>query len=250
MSLREMTLEGDVDKVAIAIKRLQAFEPPEGYYLAFSGGKDSIVILDLAKRAGVTYDAHFSQCGGVDPPELIRFIRQYHPDVPIEMPAESMWHLVRAHKMLPTRRARFCCKELKERGGEGRLVTTGVRWEESNQRKSRRMVEQCLKGGNKTFLHPIIDWSSDEVWEYIRGERLAYCSLYDEGRKRVGCVMCPFGTQQADAVRWPKIAAQYLRLANEVFNPAKHPHGLAYFEWWLTGRGKGNEDQLDMGVYE
>ena len=39
--LRYLTLEGEVDKVQIAINRLKAFEPKEGYYVAFSGGKDS-----------------------------------------------------------------------------------------------------------------------------------------------------------------------------------------------------------------
>ena len=69
-----------VDKVGIAVARLREFEPPEGYYLAFSGGKDSVVIYDLAVKAGVKFDAHYSVTG-VDPPELVRFIKQQYPDV-------------------------------------------------------------------------------------------------------------------------------------------------------------------------
>jgi phosphoadenosine phosphosulfate reductase len=256
VSLRELTLEGETDKVAVAVKRLLTLEPPDGYWVGFSGGKDSIVVLDLCEVAGVKHEAHFSQCGGVDPPELTRFIRNEYPYVSFDLPPYSMWHLVRAHKMLPTRLRRYCCQELKERGGEGRLVVTGVRWEESAKRKGRRMVEQCMStGSTKTFLHPIIDWSSDEVWEYIHERQLPYPSLYDEGRKRVGCVMCPFGTQQADAERWPKIAAQYRRLANEIWDAEKDTKyvfksGDEYFDWWLTGKGKGNDDQLDLGIYE
>ena len=250
--LRELTLMGDVDKVEIAVQRLQAFEPAEGYYLAFSGGKDSIVIKALAMEAGVRFDAHFSQCGGVDPPELVHFMRDHHKDVNFEIPPKSMWQLVRENKMFPTRLRRYCCRELKERGGEGRVVVTGVRWEESVKRRGRRMTEQCMKGGTKTYLHPIIDWSSDEVWQYIRERELPYPSLYDEGRKRVGCVLCPFNRPTNDAERWPKIAKQYRRLANEIWKPGGNfPSGDAYYEWWISDRSlPKDDDQLDLGVYE
>jgi phosphoadenosine phosphosulfate reductase len=53
-----------------AIANIQKYEPIEGYYLAFSGGKDSQVIYDLVKKAGVKYDVHF-HFTTVDPPELL-----------------------------------------------------------------------------------------------------------------------------------------------------------------------------------
>ena len=80
MPLVEDNLFGHVDKVQIAIDRLKAFEPKEGYYLAFSGGKDSQCIYHLDKMAGVKFDAHYSVTT-VDPPELMRFIREQYPDV-------------------------------------------------------------------------------------------------------------------------------------------------------------------------
>lgn len=90
--------------------------------------------------AGVKYDAHYNVTS-VDPPELIRFIREYHPDVAFEYPEDkdgnrvTMWNLIPKVKMPPTRIARYCCRVLKEGGGDGRFVITGVRWAESNRRK-------------------------------------------------------------------------------------------------------------------
>lgn len=131
------------DKVQVAIERFQTFEPPEGYYLAFSGGKDSVVIKALADMAGVKYDAHYNLTS-VDPPELVRFIKDVHLDVQIEIPRDkdgkhiTMWDLIPKKKMPPTRIVRYCCEVLKEGGGEGRFTVTGVRWAESSRRKNTR----------------------------------------------------------------------------------------------------------------
>ena len=140
------------DKVEVAIRRLQAFEPPEGYFLAFSGGKDSQCVYHLAKMAGVKFDAHYARTS-VDPPELVQFIKSNYPDVSMESqhyddgkPEHyypdgrpkpiTMWSLIADHTLPPTRRARYCCAGLKEPGGGGRIVVTGVRWAESANRKA------------------------------------------------------------------------------------------------------------------
>lgn len=129
-----------LDKVDKAIMRLQTYEPVEGYYLCFSGGKDSCVIKALADMAGVKYDAHYS-VSSVDPPELVRFIKDVHPDVAFDYPRDrdgnvvTMWNLIPTKTMPPTRIVRYCCAYLKEQGGKGRLKVTGVRWDESSRRK-------------------------------------------------------------------------------------------------------------------
>ena len=107
-------------KLENSIELLKQFEPEEGYYLAFSGGKDSCVIKELANMAKVKYDAHYS-ITTVDPPELTKFIKKYHPDVQRHAPKINMWDLIAKKKMPPTRIVRYCCSELKEEGGIGRL---------------------------------------------------------------------------------------------------------------------------------
>ncbi len=122
-----------------AIKRFKTLEPKDGYYLAFSGGKDSVVIKALADMAEVKYEAVY-RVTSVDPPELVEFIAEKHPDVKREIPLDSegkaitMWNLIPKKKMPPTRKVRYCCVKLKESGGKGRLCVTGVRWEESISR--------------------------------------------------------------------------------------------------------------------
>ena len=149
MMLKEQTIFGLVNKVDLAIRRIKLHESSEGYYVAFSGGKDSCVILDLIKRAGVKFDAHLN-ITTVDPPEVIRFVRQQYPEVAMEKPEMSMKKLIEQKGILPTRLARYCCAEYKERGGIGRYVVTGVRRAESARRATRHF--NCL-----ILLHSIDD---------------------------------------------------------------------------------------------
>lgn len=250
--LIEQTLFGKVDKVQMAIDRLKEFEPKdEGYYVAFSGGKDSVVILDLCQKAGVRHDTHYNLTT-VDPPELVRFIKeQYKYEVEIHRPEKTMWQLIVENGQPPLRQIRYCCRILKERGGDGRVCVTGVRWQESHRRAKRQLVEACYRDGSgKQYLNPIIEWTDDEVWEYIRKFNVPYCSLYDEGWKRLGCVCCPNANQKAQAERWPKLADSYRRACIRAYNAAIEKglsrtwkDGNEMYEWWISGQGNKDHDQ-------
>lgn len=133
------------DKVEAAIARLKAFEPHEGYYVAFSGGKDSQCVYHLCKMGGVQFDAHYNVTS-VDPPELVRFIKKNYPDVHFDYPRDkdgkviTMWNLIPRKQMPPTRLARYCCEYFKESSGKGRITVTGVRWAESANRAGNQGV--------------------------------------------------------------------------------------------------------------
>lgn len=246
MGLGQLNLEGK-NKIEVALMRLQEFQPPEGYYLAFSGGKDSVVLYDLATLADVKFDAHYN-ITGIDPPELVYFIRENYHDLIYEKPLETIWHLVE-RKGLPRRNARFCCEFLKEHSGANRVVLTGIRWQESWRRKRRSMVEACKWVKAKFFVHPIIDWTTKEVWEYIHQKNIPYCSLYDQGFRRLGCVLCPMTTaSQAtrDRQRWPKLADAWFRACERYYNQGREStqrwsSAREMFEWWLNRRAFKNE---------
>ena len=258
--LRELTLNGEIDKVQIAMNRLRLHEPPEGYYVAFSGGKDSCVVLDLCKRAGVKYDAHYSVTT-VDPPELVYFVKKYYPDAWANRvkPSLSMWELIPQKRMPPTQRVRYCCKYFKEGGGAGRFVVTGVRHQESAKRAKRKLMETCTGHSGKRFIHPIIEWSESDVWEYIHTYNVPYCNLYDEGRKRIGCILCPYtpkAQKDADMKRWPKYVELY-KLAFQRMIDKRKADGLPCDAWetgedvmnWWTNRKKKTDDTQEISLF-
>ena len=277
-------------KIDRSLKRIETFQPKEGLYLAFSGGKDSVVCKRLLEMAGAKYDAHY-RVTSVDPPELLRFIRDAYPDVDREVPRDefgkpiTMWNLIPRKLMPPTRLVRYCCEELKESGGEGRMTVTGVRWAESRNRQdnqgvvtimsrsvqkelgqsgdfsstrqgglmlmndndaSRRLIETCYRR-HKTTLNPIIDWTDEEVWRFIRGERVPYCRLYDEGFLRLGCIGCPMASRRRRAeefARWPKYKAAYLYAFGKMVRERERRGKLdgtwrigtdpkEIFHWWM-----------------
>ena len=151
----------DIAKEKRAIEYLRLFEPKtEPYYLCYSGGKDSDTIRILADLAGVKHDI-VNNHTTVDAPETVRYIRSI-PNVKIQYPEMTMWQLIVHKGMPPTRLMRYCCAELKEKGGKGRVKITGVRKAESRAREQNSGLVRII-GKPKTIQSELaqsenIDW--------------------------------------------------------------------------------------------
>lgn len=256
-------------------------------WVCFSGGKDSVCLYGVVKKAaekmGISVldfaELHYNVTG-IDPPELVQFIKTEFPFVHRDLYKESMWQLIERKQMPPTRLVRYCCAELKEKGGEGRFCATGVRWAESTQRKSRgefedigktkaegkilfndndedrRQLEHCIPK-RKYVVNPIIDFTDEDVWQFIREENLPYCKLYDQGYERLGCIGCPMAggkRQQEELDKYPKLKNAYIRAFNRMLVKRKErgletkwQTGQEVFDWWVGNR-KDNQTIDSQGV--
>ena len=222
MALVENTMLGSIDKIQIAIDRIKEFQPKDRpYLLGFSGGKDALVCYDLAKRANVDFIAQHAPT--IEFKETFQYIRNMFPDVVQIKPQnwsrskreylngkpKTMFTLIASRKIPPTRQNPYCCSHLKENvGGVGDTIILGVRAAESKKRNNRSMISFWQ---GKTTVNPIIDWTDDEVWEYIHKYGLPYNPLYDNGFCRVGCPGCPKSSHQKwELEQFPKWRNFYL----------------------------------------
>jgi len=239
------------DKINYAISLLRENEPPEGYYLAFSGGKDSCVIKQLAIEAGVKFDAWYN-CTTIDPPELIYFMREHHQDVKWNRQKVGMMKLLETKSDgPPTRWSRWCCQIYKEQGGVKRDTILGVRAAESAKRKLQwKEIQPNFNNNLETaIICPIIYWKDEDVWDFIRSRNIPYCKLYDLGWKRLGCIGCPMSGKgrKRDFEKWPGYERNWKRAIAknwENFHDKLNKRGLPryqnryksaedFWDWWM-----------------
>lgn len=267
-----------------AIERLKAasdmslrlFDKP--LVITYSGGKDSDVLLHLAEASGIPFEVLHSLTTA-DAPETVRHVYDtfrrleekgvkctVDKHVQLDGSRVTMWNLIPRKLIPPMRIKRYCCAELKEGGGKGRFIATGVRWAESTARKrrgglevltskpqsklilsndndeDRRLFETCqLKG--KRVVNPIIDWKDNEVLDYAAVEKIPMNPLYCEGFHRVGCVGCPLANvkmRMMEFSRYPKIKAAYIRAFDRMNLerrkrglPCQWQSGVDVFHWWM-----------------
>lgn len=266
-----MSLQSKID---YSVELLRKAEPlalkmhPDGFHLAFSGGKDSQVLYHLAQMAGVKFKAHM-QITTLDPPELMRFVRTQYPDVELHRPEINFYKLIIKKKMLPLMNARYCCQVLKEHAGVGTTTLIGVRAAESTKRANRAEVEKvhktkskrrrfdvnsdifniesethhrCIGGKDKIVISPIFHWQDADVWNFLRGNGIEYCRLYNEGYHRIGCMFCPMTSPKSKALdrqRYPGVERAIKRSIQELIDNENYGHDYnatadEMFDWWVS----------------
>lgn len=249
--------------------------------VAYSGGKDSDTILKLAQIAKIPFEVLHNHTSA-DAPETVYHVRNkfrelelssikcdidYH--VQPDGKRVTMWNLIPRKLMPPTRLMRYCCSELKEGGGKDRFIITGVRWAESAARKKnrgsleviarrkerslilsndndedRRLFESCQMAG-KRVANPIIDWTTEDVLDFCKAEKVNLCPLYAEGWHRVGCIGCPMAGKKRymEFARYPTYKKAYIAAFDRMIEERKRRDmmkgftmgdtGVDVFHWWM-----------------
>lgn len=277
-------LQHSIELLQKAEKLALRYDAEDGFFLAFSGGKDSQALYHCAILGGVKFKAHMNFTS-VDPPQVIRFVRNNYPDVITHAPEKSIYQLAVERGILPSMRVRWCCADLKEQAGAGKVTLIGIRKQESARRAKRHEVEvsnkkfsgsleqftewqqeeikkkeekllrkmkregkkvnedyfsadkenevRCINGKDSILISPIFEWSEADVWYFLNEVvKVPHCELYDQGYKRIGCILCPM-SQYKQKVRelkdFPHVKRGWIRAIKEIRRGGVFLEG---FIWW------------------
>lgn len=226
-----------------SMKLIKENEPKEGYFLGFSGGKDSIVLEYLFQKAEVKYYPWYS-CTRIDPPEVYRFIKINYPYVKKCFSKKSFWKMIHTNAP-PTIKQKWCCKELKEKPSfvaapKLKIRAMGLRSEESYRRsKRKKIMEEYVKYPGYFVFKPIFHWQEWHIWNYIEKYNLKYPSLYDEGFHRIGCVICPYNLGKSKKAiiknsqrRWKGIWKIHKKVCKKWYDEKRKDKSLEFDKWY------------------
>lgn len=248
------------NKIDSSIKLLQSVA--KGYdgviEVAYSGGKDSDVILQLAKEAGIKYRAIYKNTT-IDPPGTIKHAKDM--GVEVLKPKKTFFELVE-YAGFPNRFARFCCKFLKEYKVLDKVIM-GVRKSESSKRNKRYSEPtECRWYGKKTgenhveAIYPILEWTDDDVLQFLISRKITLAPhYYDElGNiditRRLGCMCCPLTSKKKRIAYFkekPRMVKAYLRAGQKYRDT--HPDGKtvkrydSVYEWFTRDLFYSREEE-------
>lgn len=221
------------EKIQQSIKILQAVQktmlfPDEPIELGYSGGKDSDVILHLAKEAGINVLPIYKNTT-IDPPGTIQ--HAIDNGAKIIRPKRSFFEIIDA-KGYPSRFHRFCCEELKEYKISDTCIM-GIRKDESSKRDknySEPIACRVYKNGRIDGVYPILYWNTEDVEEYIKDRQIQCAPVYYENgifnvHKRLGCMCCPLAGRRIrieEFKKYPGMLKAYLKHGEIYFNT--HPN--------------------------
>ena len=253
-------IQHSVELIRKAEKIALMYDPKDGYYNTFSGGKDSQALFHIVKMSGVKFKTHMSLTSD-DPGDVIRFVKTEYPSVIRQKPEMSIFQKAVERGILPTMRVRWCCADFKESAGAGKVTLIGIRKEESARRAKRHEVEvsrkkfsgnleefedwskseierkakrkskrkinedefsvktdnevRCINGKDSILISPIFDWTEKDVWYFLDNIiKAPHCKLYDEGYKRLGCILCPMSQPKQklkEMQRFPHVKRNWIK---------------------------------------
>lgn len=204
-----------------------SYDQEDGFYLAFSGGKDSQALLHMAQLAGVKFRAHMNLTS-VDPPEVIRFVRTNYKEVEMNKPHKSIFRIAVEKQILPTQRVRWCCAEYKENAGAGKVTLIGIRRKESSRRAKRNEVEIS----NRKFSGSLDDF--EEYRQEQKAKRARRRSKKDgvnitnaDNEQTLGCINGKESLLISPIINWSE--RDVWEFLNDVVSV---PHCSLYDEGW------------------
>lgn len=210
-----------------AIELLNLLCGNNGCVISDSGGKDSSVLKHIALKAREKYGLNFKVRHNhttVDAPETVYFVREEKEKYmaagiryEISYPKESMWQLIVRRGTPPTRLMRYCCAELKEKGGFGEKLVTGVRKAESRNRASNQGVVTFAKS-SKILKEKIKE--NEDFRENDKGGIIVYNLDNDENRRIVESCYRTHKTLINPLIDWDdEFLWWYIRTENILINP-------------------------------
>jgi phosphoadenosine phosphosulfate reductase len=111
---------------------------------------------------------------------------------------------------------------------------------------ARKMMESCPNKGRRV-INPIVDWSDQDVWRYIKERGIEYCKLYDIGFTRLGCIGCPMARGKLRLFEfkyWPRYYKNYLKAFDKMLQANIARKGQEAVVW------KTAQDVMDWWIYE